>query len=179
MNFFLLLLCQIRNFLQEIIFIITFQTVFSFILISTMPRMLRINFINLTTLSDSLACIIILDISIKNHIAFSILHVYFLNQPIIKICHQAINMSTIKAELFAIRYDINQAISILHIRHIIVMTNSLYTIKKIFNSLLHSYQIHSAAIICELREFFNKYTNNYIKFQNCPNKKKLVILLSS
>jgi len=112
------------------------------------------------TSSDSLAYIVILDVSIKNHIATSILHVYSFNQLIIKICHQAINMSTIKAELFAIRYDINQAIGILYIKHIVVITNSLHTAKKIFNSSLHSYQIHSAAITCKLRELFNKYISN-------------------
>jgi len=81
--------------------------------------------------------------------------------------HQAINVSTTEAKLFAIRCGINQAISILHIKHIVVITNSLHAIMKIFDSSSHPYQIHSTAIARELREFFNKYTNNYIKFWDC------------
>jgi len=79
-------------------------------------------------------------------------------------------MSNTEAELFTIRCGINQAISIPHIKHIVVITNSLYAAKKIFNSSLHPYQIHSAAITHELREFFNKYTINHIKFWDCPSK---------
>ena len=78
-------------------------------------------------------------------------------------------MSTTEAKLFAIRCGINQAISIPHIKCIVVITDSLYAAKKIFNSSLHSYQIHSTTIACELREFFNKYMNNHIEFWNCPS----------
>jgi len=76
-------------------------------------------------------------------------------------------MSTTEAELFAIRCGINQAVGIPHIKCIVVMTD---TAKKIFNSLSYLYQIYSATITCELREFFNKYTNNHIKFWDCPSK---------
>ena len=120
--------------------------------------------------SDSLACTIISDMSIKNHIAISILYIHSFNQPIIKTCHQALNMSITEAELFAIRCGINQTIVIPHIKHIVVITNSLYTAKKIFDLSLHPYQIYSAAITHKLRKFFNKYTNNHIKFWDCPSK---------
>ena len=78
--------------------------------------------------------------------------------------HHAINVSTTKAELFAIRYDINQAVSILHIKCIIVITDLLHAVKKIFDSSSYLYQIHLAAISCELRDFFNEDIDNYIKF---------------
>ena len=53
-----------------------------------------------------------------------------------------------------------------------VITDSLYTIRRIFDSLVYLYQIHSAAISQELREFFSKNTHNHIKFWDCPSKKK-------
>ena len=53
------------------------------------------------------ACIIILDVSIKNYIATSISHVHSFDQPIIKIYHQAINIFTTEVELFTIRCSIN------------------------------------------------------------------------
>ena len=124
----------------------------------------KLDDIIISTSSDSLACIVISDASIKNHVATSILYIHSFNQPVIKTCHQAINVFTTEAKLFAIRYGINQTISILHIKYIIVITDSLHTIKKIFDLSSHPYQIYSTAIACKLRDFFNKYTNNHIKF---------------
>ena len=106
----------------------------------------------------------------KQNTGISLLWILLAQSLIIKTCHQAVNVSTTEAKLFTIRYSINQAISIPHIKCIVVITDSLHTVKKIFNLLLHLYQIHSAIITRELREFFNKYMNNYIKFWNCPSK---------
>ena len=50
--------------------------------------------------------------------------------------------------------------------------DSLHTTKKIFNSLSYPYQIHSAAISSELREFFSKNTNNCIEFWDCLSKQE-------
>jgi len=41
--------------------------------------------------------------------------------------------------------------------------------KRIFNSLVHLYQIHSVAISCELREFFTRSSNNFIEFWDYPS----------
>lgn len=41
--------------------------------------------------------------------------------------------------------------------------------KRIFNSLVHLYQIHSVAISCELREFFTRSSNNSIEFWDYPS----------
>jgi len=79
-------------------------------------------------------------------------------------------MSTTKAKLFTIRCGINQAISIPHIKHIVAITDFLHATKKIFDLSSHPYQIHSATITCELREFFNKYIKNHIKFWDCSSK---------
>jgi len=69
-----------------------------------------------------------------------------------------------EAELFAIRYEINQAISCPIINHIVVITDSLHTAMKIFDFSLHSFQIHSTAISYKLRDFFKRDSNNYIDF---------------
>jgi len=53
--------------------------------------------------------------------------------------------------------------------------DSIYTAKRIFDSSSHPYQIHSAAIFGELREFFQKYSNNSIEFWNCPSNCKWLL----
>ena len=69
-----------------------------------------------------------------------------------------------EVELFAIRCNINQAISILNIKKIIVITNLLHAIRRIFDLSSYLYQLQSAAILHELREFFQKDINNSVKF---------------
>jgi len=130
----------------------------------------KLNNVVITSSSDPSLCIIILDASIKNYIVTSILHIYSFNQLIIKTYHQAINVSTTKVELFAIRCGINQAVGILNIKQIIIITDSLHTAKRIFNSSSHLYQLQSATISHELREFFHKGINNSIEFWDCPCK---------
>ena len=42
--------------------------------------------------------------------------------------YYAINIITTKVELFAIRYEINQAIQITDVSHIIIITNLIYSV---------------------------------------------------
>ena len=123
----------------------------------------------INTSSDSYSSIIIFDTSIRNNIATSILYIHIYNKLIIKTTHHMVNVTTTKAKLFAIRCSINQAVSILNIKHIVIITDLLYAAKKIFESSLHPYQIYSAAISHKLREFFKKNNNNRIEFWNCPS----------
>ena len=76
-----------------------------------------------------------------------------------------------EAEIFAIRYSINQVTCILNINQIIVITDLLYIAKKTFDSLIHLYQIQSSLISRNFRDFFIKYWSNSIKFWNCPSHK--------
>ena len=119
-----------------------------------------------------------LDANIKNHIATSILHIHSFDRPVTKICHQAVNVTTTEAELFAIRCSINQAVGIQNIQCIIVITDSLHAAKKIFNLSSYSYQIYIRAISCELREFFHNNTNNHIEFWGYPSKEKWYLYLA-
>jgi len=114
--------------------------------------------------------IVVSDASIKNHVAISIVYIHSHNKPVIKTIHSVVNVTTTEAELFAIWCGINQAAGTTNINHIIIITDSLHTARKIFNSLLHPYQIYSAAISWELRSFFLKNYNNHIKFWNCSSK---------
>jgi len=50
--------------------------------------------------------------------------------------------------------------------------NTLHIARKIFDSSTHLYQIYSAAISLELREFFSKDSQNHIKFWDCPSKQQ-------
>ena len=115
-------------------------------------------------LSNPSSSIVVSDASIKNHVAMSILHIHLHNKPIIKMIYRVVNITTTEAELFTIQCSINQVVGITNINYIIIITNSLYAAKKIFDSSSHSYQIHSTAISQELRGFFTKNINNCIKF---------------
>ena len=108
--------------------------------------------------------------SIKNHVATSISHIHIHNKPTIKTIHCTINVTSTKAKLFTICCGINQEIRLPQIKKIIVITNSLYAVKRIFDSSMHPYQIHSAAISHELREFFIESDDNHIEFWNCLSK---------
>jgi len=90
-------------------------------------------------------------------------HIHCQDKQVIKIIHHVINITTTEAELFVIRCGINQATNLQDISKIIIITDSIHS-AKVFKYLLHSYQIHTAAISYELRRFFNSNTNNIIKF---------------
>ena len=113
--------------------------------------------------------------SIKNHIAISISHIHSFKKPVVKTIHRAINITITEAELFTIQYDINQAATCSNVNHIVVITNFLHTTRRILDSSVHLYQIHSAVISQKLREFFSKDTCNHIKFWNCPSKQKWLL----
>lgn len=114
--------------------------------------------------------IVISDTSIKNQVTTSIVYVYTYNFPIIKTIHYAVNVTFTEAELFTIKYGLNQAIWSTNIKHIIVITDSIYTIKKIFDSSIHLYQIQSVAISKDLREFFKRDHLNSINLWDCPSQ---------
>ena len=122
--------------------------------------------------SNPFSTIIVLDASIKNQVATSISHIHSFNKLVIKILHRAINVTTAEAKLFTIQYSINQAVTISNTNRIIVITDSLHITRKIFDSFAHLYQIHSAAISQELREFFSKDICNCIEFWDCPSKQQ-------
>jgi len=129
----------------------------------------------LRALSNPSSKIVVSNTSIKNHVATSISHIHSFKKPVVKTIHRAINITTTEAELFTIRCSINQAVACSNVNHIVAITDSLHAARRILNSSVHPYQIHSAAIFQELREFFSKDTYNHIKFWDCPSKQKWLL----
>ena len=114
--------------------------------------------------------IVTIDTSIKNDIATSISHMHISNQPLTKTIHHTAFVTSVEAELFAIRYGINQASAKESISKIIVVTDSIHVTNKIFNPTSHSLQIHVVAIFKELCHFFFRNSNNMIEFWESPNR---------
>ena len=85
--------------------------------------------------------IIVSDTSIKNNIATFINHIHSCSNPIKKILHHAINITTNKAELFTIRCEINQTTQLSNISYIIIITDSIHIAQRIFDLFTHLYQL--------------------------------------
>ena len=81
-----------------------------------------------------------------------------------KTIYSVVNITTTKTKLFTIRYGINQAIHVDNISYIIVITDAIHLARKIFDSFFHSYQIQSIIIVKDLRDFFQRNSNNLIVF---------------
>ena len=116
--------------------------------------------------------LIIIDASIKNNIATSILHIHQANYPLIKTVHYAAFITSSEVELFTIRCSVNQACNKEDVSKIFVITNSIHAAKNIFNSSSHPYQLHFTAILSKLWWFFNKSQDNSIEFWECPSHLK-------
>ena len=116
--------------------------------------------------------LVITNTSIKKDIATSIAHIHAANCPLIKTVHHASFVTSSEAELFAIRCGINQACSLNNVSKIIIVTDSIHMAKKIFDPSSHPFQIHSAAILNNLRNFFIANDSNSIEFWECPSKLK-------
>jgi len=98
--------------------------------------------------SENYTCtFIITNASIKNNVAISIAYIHIHDKPVVKTLYFAVNINSTEAKLFAIRYSINQATNSISICKIIVITDSIYVAKKIFELLLHLFQIHLAVIL--------------------------------
>jgi len=121
-------------------------------------------------LLNHLHALIISDTGIKNNIATSIAHIHIHDRPIVKMIHHMANITSTEAKLFIIRCGINQAVNLLGISKIAVITDSIHVAKKTFDLAIHLLQIHSATISKELRKFFLANSNNSIAFWECPSQ---------
>ena len=114
----------------------------------------QLNNMVLESSSSISIAIVVMDASIKNDIATSISYMHLANHSLTKTVHHAAFVTSTEAELFVIRYGINQACIKENMSKIIVITNSIHVVKKIFDIVLHSYQSHAVAILSELHRFF-------------------------
>ena len=110
--------------------------------------------------------------SIKNNVAISVFHIQKSHNIISKSVHHAINVNSTEAELFAIKYRIDQATKIHNASKIFIITDTIPAAKWIFDTLIHPYQLHLIALLKSLREFFNKNSDNLISFWDCPSSIK-------
>ena len=113
----------------------------------------------LESFSSPSTAIVVMDTSIKNNIATSILHVHIANHPVIKMLHHAAFVTTTEAKPCTKE----------NISKIIVVTDSIYVAKKIFNTLSHPYQCHAVAILSKFCYFFTNNQNNLIEFWECSS----------
>ena len=90
-------------------------------------------------LSDLKTAVVIYNTHIKNQVTTSIAYIYTHNSPVIKTIYHTVNITSTEAELFTIRCGLNQAIWLINIEHIIIITDSIHTAKKIFDSSIHLY----------------------------------------
>ena len=123
----------------------------------------------IVSLKNPLHTLIITNISIKNNVAISITHIHIHNRLVIKTLHYVVNVNSMEAELFAIRYGIYQATSFYRISKIVIVTDSIHSAKRIFDSLSHPFQIHAMSILCKLQNFFELNQDNLIEFWKCPS----------
>jgi len=130
-------------------------------------RKQELNEIVLENLSSPSVAIIVSDASIKNNIAIFITHIHVFDKPLMKMIHHAVYVTSTEAELFAIRCSINQSLSVNNISKIVVITDSIHMVKKVFDLSVHSYQTQLITILSDLRNFFNRCETNSIEFWEC------------
>ena len=83
--------------------------------------------------------IIVSNASIKNNIAISISYTHTYNRHIIKTIHHVVYVTSTELELFAIRYSINQALNLNNMSKVIVITDFIHMVRKIFKLSIHPY----------------------------------------
>ena len=113
--------------------------------------------------SDLKLVVVIFNTKVKNNVTTLISHIYCHSNEVKKTIYHTVNITSTKAKLFAIRYEINQAIHIPDVSHIIIITNTIHSALCIFDSIVNSYQQQSIAIVKNLRNFFLKHSENSIK----------------
>ena len=76
----------------------------------------NLNNISLWVSTDLRYTLIISNANIKNQVATSIVHIHIHDRPIIKTIYHAVNITSTKAKLFALRYGINQTTNLPNIK---------------------------------------------------------------
>ena len=85
----------------------------------------------IVSFEDPFYALIVTDASTKSNMATSIAHIYICDKTIVKTLHYMLNVTSTKAELFAIKCSINQATNIQDISRIVVVMDLIHTAKRI------------------------------------------------
>ena len=67
----------------------------------------HLNNISIIFSSDSSYTLVVTNASIKNNVATSVAHIHVYDKPVIKTIHYTVNVTSIEAKLFVIRYSIH------------------------------------------------------------------------
>ena len=116
----------------------TFTNYFSFYLfnkhtsLNVKSHIQQLDNIALKSSDSSSFVLIIMDTSIKNNIAIFIIYIYVYDKPITKTLHYTLNIISTEAKLFS---------------KIIVVMDSIYVVKRIFNLFSHIFQKQSVSIL--------------------------------
>jgi len=66
---------------------------------------------------------------------------YINNKPLTKMIYHMVHITSIEVELFAIRCSINQVTNFDNVSKIIVVTDSIHVVRKIFELFVYPYQV--------------------------------------
>jgi len=120
-------------------------------------------------LEDPSSTLVVTDTSVKNNVATSITYIHVRDKLVMKTLHHALNVMSTEAKFFVIRCGINQATNINDISKVIVVTDSIHAVEKIFDLSSHLFQKYLASILKDLQTFFSCHPENHIEFWECPS----------
>ena len=129
----------------------------------------QLNNLVIVSLENSLHTLVITNTSIRNNMATSIAHIHIHDRPVVKTLHHVVNVNNMEAKLFTIRCGINQATNFHGVSEIAIVMNLIHSAKRIFDSLLHLFQIYAVSILCKLQNFFMLNQENLIEFWECSS----------
>ena len=124
------------------------------------------------SLNSSSTALVVSDANVKNNVSTSIAHIHIRDRPIMKTLHHTLNVMSTEAKLVAIRCSINQATNHNFISTVIIITDSIHVVRKIFNLSSHPYQKYMVSILKKLCSFFLCHPDNCIEFWECTSHSK-------
>jgi len=108
----------------------------------------------------------------KSHIAIAAAHIWANNSVIKQLQVHSLNITSIEAELMAIRTGLTPAMEIDSIHNITVITDSIAAAKKILESKVDPLQNMLIPLASAIKTFLSKDGRNKIHFWYCPSKAK-------
>jgi len=116
---------------------------------------------------------IVADIGIKkSQVATAVAHIWSENSIVQCLQANSINVTSIEAELMAIRLGLIPTMEEENVHNIIVITDSIAAAKKVFESKTDPLQNMFILVTLAIDSFFRKDGRNKIQFWFCPSKAK-------
>jgi len=108
----------------------------------------------------------------KSQVATAVAHIWTDNSIVQYLQVNSINVTSIEAKLMAICLGLIPAMKEENVHDIIIITNSIATAKKIFESKTDPLQNIFIPVTLAIDSFFRKDSRNKIQFWFCPSKAK-------